>query len=262
MHVLKFAITILSMLYAQNLFAGLLTIYLIPSARGLDFSSPRNFAFAIARNYRSGALLPYSHAMFHLKCSMDDGDGFDHDELSGVNIVSLESGNNEILYQGYGLGTLFSVLPGQMESRDTVLYNLRTYMPYGGASFLQYQINGPTCQRLTRFVIEYRQRGLEQNYGQALHPRYAEGSNCTSFVSALLEIAGLLDPGIDQVWSVYLRVPRYLVGGPLTGAFIPARTFILRPLITRFWAGPDDPHFPIRVYNTDRLHFHILTRWE
>ena len=262
MWTLRGLVLILFLCSGQTVFAGLLTIYLIPSAAGYNFTSPRTFAGSTGRNYRSGALQPYSHAMYHLKCSKTDGDTFEHDELSGVNITALSDGNSLVLRQGYGLGTLFAIMPGKMETRDEVINNLRTYMPDGSVSFLQYKISSETCGRLTQFTNEYRERGLDRLYGQSARPRYGEGSNCTAFVTALLELAGFSDDTIDRIWRRVYLVPSYLVGGPLTGNFIPPRRFLLRPFLTNHWASPNQPHFAAEIYNTDNLHFHILSRWK
>lgn len=263
MPMLKFnhLVIVLLIFFNQQANAGLFTAYVVPSGRGIDLSSPRGLALSTARNYRSNVIQPYGHGMFHIKCSVADGDGFEHDELSGINLVNLEDANDLVLRHGYGLGSLFAILPGQLDSRERTTYVLRSYMNAGAAAFIQYKINASTCARLVNFVREFRERGIDTRYGLTARPRYGEGTDCTALVAALFEVAGLDDPTIDAVWRRAVRVPSHLIGGPLTGNYIPPRRLVIRPLLTRSWASAYQPHFVAQIFVTDNLYFHILNRW-
>jgi hypothetical protein len=261
MRLTKSFVIIFLIMFTQTLEAGLLTAYVVPSARGIDLSSPRGLALSTARNYRSNAIQPYGHGMFHLKCSIVDGDALEHDELSGINLVNLNDANNLVLRHGYGLGSLFAVLPGQLDTRERTTYVLRSYMNAGAAAFIQYKVNSTTCSRLVQFIREFRERGVDTRYGLTARPRYGEGTDCTALLAALLEVAGLQDVTIDAIWRRTVRVPANLIGGPLTGNYIPPRRFIMRPFLTRSWASPNQAHFVAQLYITDNLISHILNRW-
>lgn len=254
-------LTLIGHSFSTAAHGGLFTVFVIPSVYGWDLSTPRTLIWSSIKNRKSQQIRPYGHGMYHIRCSTSDGDDINFDELSGV-MVNLDYASALPMRHGYGLGTLFATMPGYLESREEARHVLSAYMRAGMVAFLQYKIRPETCYRLAEFVNQYREHGINHKYGLTLDPRKMEGADCTSFIAALLDVAGLHDHDLNNVWESTLLVPYNMVGGPLTGRFIPPRRFFLRPFSGRSWATPTEPHFIAKVYHPDFLYDHILQRWE
>lgn len=242
--------------------ADSVTIYAIPSAHGNDHSTPRRLGLATARNYRSGYLYRFGHVAFHLQCESASDGTAPVDILDGINVVRLTDYEYLTTRLGYGLGTIFSVMDGHFEGRETTRAGLKAYMDAGAAAFVKFDISAPTCQRMVSFIEEYKSLGLPDNYGMTLRPRHKEGANCATFGAALLEVGGLADTAMMQSWRISLRVPTHLVGGPLTGRRVPAWFFFARPFWARRWATAYEPHYYAEYYDPGLLYNHIRNRWQ
>lgn len=242
--------------------ADRLTVYAIPTPYGNDYSSPRRLAMSTDRNYRTGQTYQYGHTAFHLQCDPAKGEGAGIDIFDGINAVNLAEGEYLTRRKGYGFGVMFTILSGHFEGRETTTQRVQSYMDAGAAAFVRFEISSAACRRMASFYEEYKSLGVPENYGLYLRPRHKEGANCATFAAALLEIGGLADPGLMDSWRVALRVPTYVVGGPLTGRFIPPWFFFARPFWARHWASPYDHHYFIEFYDPDLLYNHIRNRWQ
>ncbi len=243
-------------------FSNVLTIFAIPTPYGNDYSSPRQLALSTNRNFNAGYIYPLGHAAFHLRCAPDAGSKEGIDIFDGINGLRMSEGEYLTRRRGYGLGVMFSILSGHFEGRETTIERVQAHMDSGAAAFIHFDITARACHRMATFIEEYKNLGIPDNYGLSLRPRHKEGANCATFAAALLEVGGLADPGLMESWRVTLRVPEHLVGGPLTGRFIPPWFFFVRPFWARRWAGPYDPHYFIEFQDPELLYRHIWNRWQ
>ena len=253
--------TLLALATTGPAFADALTIFAIPTPRGNDYSSPRRLAMSTNRNFNTGNIYPLGHAAFHLRCEAAGGGEAGIDIFDGINGLRLSDGEYLTRRRGYGLGVMFTILSGHFEGRATTIDRVQANMDSGSAVFIHFDVSTRACHRMAAFIEEYGALGIPDNYGLSLRPRYKEGANCATFVAALLEVGGLADQGLMDSWRVSLRVPEHLVGGPLTGRFVPSIFFFVRPLWARKWAGASEPHFYIEFYDPELLHHHIWNRW-
>jgi hypothetical protein len=247
--------------YSGEAFSDSLTVFAIPAPHGNDFSSPRNLALSAKRNYAGGYTYPLGHAAFHLVCD-SSGKGPGVDIFDGINGVWVSEGEYLTRQRGYGMGVMFAIMRGHFEGREMSVSRVQAHMDSGSASFIRFEISERACQRLAAFIAEYSELGLPANYGLSLRPRQREGANCASFVAALLEIAGLADHGLMYPWQVWLRIPEHFVGGPLTGRFIPAWWFLVRPFWAKHWSSANSPHYYIEFNDPGLLYSHIWNRWQ
>jgi hypothetical protein len=253
-------ITLVICIYPDKAFSDALTVFAIPAPHGNDLTSPRHLALSAKRNYSGGYIYPTGHAAFHLVCAPSrQNPGVDI--FDGINSVWVSEGENLTRQRGYGLGVMFAVMSGHFEGREMTTSRVQMHLDSGAASFIRFEISGSACHRIAAFIAEYTNLGLPDSYGLSLRPRHREGANCASFVAALLEIGGLADPGLMDAWHVSLRVPDYLVGGPMNGRFIPAWWFLVRPFWARRWADAHEPHYYIEFDDPGRLYHHIRNRW-
>jgi len=236
--------------------AGSLTIYAIPSPRGLEWSTPKALAWSTYQNQNSAQTHTIGHANIHLRCDIAAGDEENFEIATGM--TSTEDDPTRALLQdeGYGLGILFVTIPGRLEPAQEIAADLESRRKSGLINFMQFKISAKTCSRLAKYVREYKDRGYDQAYGLPNRPRYGEGSGCSAFVASFLDLAGLHTPTLRSKWYRELRVPKHLVGGPLTGNFVRVMDLI-RPLRPSRWAKPEEPHFLIQFYDPEALFLNL-----
>jgi hypothetical protein len=251
--------TMVAMIPAQA-FAGTLTVYAIPSPRGIDWSTPKTLTWSAARNNMSPGTHKIGHANIHLRCATADGDDRDYEILTGMTTGEDDPTMRLLKQEGYGLGILFATVPGRLESTAEVSTDLHHRFETGNVNFLQFAINPTTCARLADYATEYQARGYDQAYGLPNRPRHGEGAGCTAFAASFLELAGLHSNHLRSRWNKTRLAPAFLTGGPLTGHFVPLMA-LLRPLRPLRWARPDEPHYAVNFYDPDALVRHIESSW-
>lgn len=240
--------------------AGVLTIYAIPSPRGIDWRTPKSLIWTTLSNQAVNESHQIGHANVQVKCDRHQGDNEDFEFLSGMTTDQNDPSEDMIRRDGFGLGILFATLPGRLESNAEVTRDLNNRFSNGKVSFLQFKINAETCSRLAQYADDYQRYAFDQFYGLANRPRYGEGAGCTAFAASFLDLAGLHTTKLQSGWVKNRLVPRDLVGGPQTGAHVPLLK-LLRPLRRSRWAAPQEPNFKIDFYDPDALHESISRAW-
>jgi hypothetical protein len=258
---IKFAtLAVVSALTASSAAAGTLTVYAITSPQGINWSTPKTLTWSAARNQISPETHKIGHANIHLRCAKNEGDGEDFEILTGMTSGRDDPTMRLIKQEGYGLGILFTTIPGRLESRSEVATDLHDRFRSGKVNFMQFKTAPATCARLTAYVTEYQSRGYDQYYGLPNRPRYGEGAGCTAFAASFLDLAGLHPESLRSRWMKRRLVPAFLTGGPLTGNFVPPLA-LLQPLRPLRWANANEPHFAINFYDPDSLFQHVESSW-
>ena len=240
--------------------AGSLTIYAIPSPRGIDWSTPKSLTWSAARNQLSGQTHKIGHANVHVRCATSEGDDRDFEILTGMTSGEDDPTMRLLKEEGYGLGILFATVPGRLESQEEVSRDLQNRLDNGTVNFLQFQISSPTCARLADYATEYQARGHDRFYGLPNRPRHGEGAGCTAFAASFLDLAGLHTDHLRSRWNKTRRAPEFLTGGPMTGHFVPLAA-LLRPIRPLRWARETEPHFAVNFYDPDALVRHLESSW-
>ena len=248
------------LLTSSTALAGTLTVYAIPSPHGINWASPKTLSWSALTNQASPQTHTIGHANIHLRCQTEDGDMRDFELLTGMTSGANDPTNQLLTVEGYGLGILFTTIPGRLETQSEVSQDLHHRFARGSVNFMQFQIGSATCERLARYVTEYQERGYDQFYGLPNRPRHGEGAGCSAFAASFLDIAGLHAAHLKASWSKVRRVPAHLVGGPLTGRFVPM-TALLRPLLPSRWATEAESHYGVNFFDPDALFRHIENSW-
>ena len=122
-----------------------------------------------------------------------------------------------VLFKGIGMGSVGATIKGHIEPEASIKKGLKLYASRKRVAFIKFKVNENTIKR----VLEYADRfGKNSNnhfascemYNGALWPRYKnEGSGCSAFGMALLDVAHLLPK--DTEWFMDVKIPMNIIGG-------------------------------------------------
>ena len=202
----------------QSLAADHVTLHLIPAPVRTDWTSPRTLASSALRSQLAPVRGGARHAIGHLFVEVECRGRF---LMTGSTSIGSQD-RDRVLSQAYGLGVLFETQPGKLEETPEVEKDLKGLNRTGRSSFLEFLISPETCDRLIRYLEEYRERGYDRIYGHLNSlPLKGESGGCTAFGMSFLELAGLQDAEFEKTWMQHLIVPKRLIGGPSTGERVP-----------------------------------------
>jgi hypothetical protein len=239
--------------FSLSALADQVVLYNVPSPYGLNWRTPHTLLKTVLRNHASGQSHEIGHVFVGLYCS-NLGIAGQADVLTGM--TSATDNSEDLLRdQGYGLGILFHNFDGRLNTEAEATFDIQSGVRSGRLSFMAFDVSKATCQRLLTYEMEYRQRGYDQNYGLPNRPLFGEGAGCSAYGVSFLEVAGIDTKLFFRHWVRYLHVPKRLIGGPLTGDFIPLLRILLNPLA--IWAGPAEPYFPLGFWDPDRMHGYV-----
>lgn len=182
-----------------------LTLHIVPSPYGLDWSTPQSIARSVLKNYCSSQKRLIGHVMVELTSLKEK-----RTLLTGMTYKHFNPAH--LLFKKHlGMGILFHSFSGRLENRDTLKNEITQQYLKGKIISLRYQINEKTAARLFSYYDSYRQQ-THLRYGLYNRPRYGEGSGCTAFAMSFLELAGIITPEIKKHCSYHLNVPEELIG--------------------------------------------------
>jgi hypothetical protein len=232
-------------------FADELTVYAIPAPRPaeLRWKTPGGLVRRVLLN-EVGAKLglmdrTLGHMGVHIQCAA--GGGLPAAEWKGSMTHAVEKEFTEtVIKQGYALGILFHNYSGRFERPEELQKSVDERVKNGRIAFVRFGLRPETCRRLLAYVKELDARGVNRFYGLAARPRYREGAGCSAFSMSVVEVAGLLEEAFTKSWTVNVRVPLKLVGGPITGKHI---SIARAALYLGPWAAPNEPNKPIFAWD-------------
>jgi hypothetical protein len=212
-----------------------ITLYAIPARSQIDFSSPGRLVWTALGNTLTLHASQRKNAMGHVFIELS---GPDYDVVAGSTKKKLFSSGRKELMHGYGLGILFRGIEGKLEFDGALTRDLPTHYHNGDIAFIKAQISQENFDRLVHYLEEYQQRGYDTIYNGLNKPREGLGAGCTAFGVSFFEVAGIIQQDWLESWTVNVRVPYYLIGGPATGNFVPLE----KVSYTAEWALEDEPH--------------------
>lgn len=218
-----------------------LSLYVVPSAHGTDWSTPRSLFISAVRNHLSFAARAGGHVMVELACP---------EKTQLLSMAAQQTDYlRQLLLRGNGLGVLYQTFPGKLEEQEQLAAELKDLSRSGRLSFIRFKLNAGICQRLTQYVKEFRQHQVARNYGLPHRPLYGEGANGASFSVSFLHLAGILEQDYVQQWTKVVNIPLKLAGAPLSDESIN----ILK-LFTAQWADQREASQSLQVWDADLMH--------
>jgi len=205
-----------------------LTLFAIPAPKviSLSWNTPGGLARRTLLNEGLGLSRALGHAIVRVSCDK----GASH--FQGSVVDTGDDFKRMVLKEKAGLGVLFRTVPGALEPEADGQETIDKRYGNGRISFIRFAIAKDTCHELLDYAKAFDQAKVASQYG-FVRPLYREGSGCSAFSMAFLELAGLDEQRFRNAWSFDVRVPSSLIGD----------TSVLQLLFTfRPWASETEPH--------------------
>jgi hypothetical protein len=228
--------------FQNNPAENFLTLFFIPSPYPIDWSNPQNLLKSQIQNQFSGKERKLGHVNVHLSCQNES------DELTGMSSSNLNS-KTQLIFHGAGMGILWHSFAGKVEDKTDLMQELPQYIDEKRLSFLKIKISQSNCQKLKKYLKEYRENNVGRNYGLYNRPRYGEGAGCSAFGASFLDIAQILGDE-SKIWMSEILVPEKLLGPPIRDRYVG----LWEVYAAQKWADPSEPHEKIVFWEPDKMH--------
>ncbi|MFP5387043.1 MAG: hypothetical protein ACLGHN_13265 [Bacteriovoracia bacterium] len=239
-------ILLLTLLLVTSAIAGTdqqLTLYFVPSPKGIDWSTPSNLAISALKNKISMEPRFMGHVFVELTC------GNKH-ELTGMTSKSFDY-LNQLLVEQRGLGILYHSFEGKLEDKESIQTELSGYLRTGYVNFTRFILNEKQCNRALSYLDEYRKNDVGRFYGLANRPRFGEGAGCSAFGVSFPDVLDILDHEMKEAWSQTVNIPLEYAGPPLTEEGVGLIKVILN---AGSWASEKEKHKKLTFWSPDRMH--------
>lgn len=222
---------------------NLLNIYLAPSERALDWSSPGPLYTSMMKSRFFLTKRPFGAAGADLICQNKDH-SFSVDPQS-FDVLG------PVVFQGKGHGFLYSAHPGINLTGDKAVAKNKEVINTPGARFISFQINDDQCVRIRNYWEEFQKNNIARNYGLPHRPLMGEGAIDTSLIVSTLEVAGLLAPDQRENWQRLIFLPKDMSGPPLSDNYI-----FFFSLLSGSWGKSLDDSYILRFWDPE-----LITKW-
>lgn len=219
-----------------------LTLYFVPSPKGMDWTSPANLAWSALKNKVSMKPRFMGHVFVEFQCGTER-------EITGMVGKNFDY-LNQLLVKGRGLGILFHSFDGQLEEKTEVDAELAGYFKTGYVNFARFLLNDGQCSRISEYLKVYREKNVGRHYGLANRPRFGEGAGCSAFGASFVDVIGVLDQDLKDAWSHSVNIPMEFAGPPLRDESVNLFKLMLN---AGKWAEEKEAHKKIFFWDPDRM---------
>jgi len=221
-----------------------LTLYFIPSPKGMDWSSPANLALSAMKNRLSFKSRFMGHVFVELEC----GEKKELTGMVGKNFDYL----TQLLINNRGLGILYHSFDGALEEKINIEKEIKELSEDNTRiNFAQFKLNQGQCDRAITYLKEYREKNVDRYYGLANRPLYGEGAGCSAFGASFLEVTGVMDMDLKEAWSQTVNIPLAFAGPPIQDKGVNLLTLIFNG---GSWAKDNEPHQKLMFWSPDRMY--------
>ena len=219
-----------------------LTLYVIPSPLGLDWSSPKNIAFSALKNRLSFKPRFIGHVFVELKCNQE----YELTGMTGKNFDYL----TQLLIEQRGMGILFHSFEGTLEKEEEIAPELKEYLQSGYTTFTRFKLNEKQCQRLSTYLREYKKNNVGRHYGLVHRPRYGEGAGCSAFAVSFPQVLDILDQEMKDEWSQTILIPQEYAGPPIGEKSVALYKVLMH---ADRWANHHEKNVPLTFWDPDKM---------
>jgi len=194
-----------------------LTIFVVPSIVPIDWSNPSALFISTAKCYLNAIWQENHYIIGHTIARISSPLLTKPYYVAMCGKVVTEK--PELLFvKKLGFGAMGATIQGTIESESKIKSGLALYAKRNKVAYMRFKINDGAVRRLMKFVDGYQTKSIAgyapcDLYNGATWPRYEkEGSGCSAFGMALLDVAGILPPE-SKDWEVSIKMPMDLIGG-------------------------------------------------
>jgi len=197
-----------------------ITVFTIPSAKAVDWQNPSELFKSALKCYTSSIFKKTYYVIGHMSV-MITSPILDSTVYAGMTGASRKEKVQRVLIDKLGLGIFGTTLKGKMESVSRMKKSVSFYAGRGKSAYIRFRVNEKAIWRVMQFITYFQEKNEFgyapcNMYNGALNPCYHyEGAACSSFIIALMDVAGVLPDFAPQKWAVNLNLPMHLIGGKL-----------------------------------------------
>ncbi len=194
-----------------------ITLFAIPTMYPLDWSSPASLYRSMLSCYTKTFFLSDNYLLGHLAVRLNSP-LLDEPRLVAMTSADRYERLDMIFNQKIGFGILGSNWNGRLEGDVELNHMLNVYARRDKLAFVTYRIRKEAMEKILLFVEKFasNMNGIyspSSFYGGTFWPLYHnEGSGCSNFGIAMLELAGLIDDDVLS-WELRKRIPMEIIGG-------------------------------------------------
>jgi hypothetical protein len=225
-------------------------LYSFPPASPLNWSTPLKLAYGAGLKGRM--VFEHGknkHTIGHCFMELKSPDG-DRELTGSTTAPDAPSDADFVTKLGYGLGVLFAPMKGALDSSEKLDEELLQRYDTGKVIFLRFIINEEAYERMKTYIDEYREKGYDSIYNGTNEPRKGKGAGCSAFAVSFLDVCGYIDPYFKKHWVRRVKMPRELVGGPITGNHVSLAKLIFKAR----WAKEDEEHIPLEMWDPQLMY--------
>ncbi len=220
-------------------------LYAFPPAVPLNWDTPLKLAYGAGLKGRM--VFEHGknkHTIGHCFMELKGPEG--QRELTGATTApDAPSDADFVTRHGYGLGVLFAPMKGALDSQEKLDSELLDRYQTGKVTFIRFIISRQAYERMQQYLDEYREKGYDSIYNGTNEPRRGKGAGCSAFAMSFLDVCGYVDPFFTKNWIRRVKMPRHLVGGPITGN----RVSLLKLLTKARWAKEGEDFIPLEMWD-------------
>jgi hypothetical protein len=193
-----------------------ITIFVIPSIIDIDWTSPSALLLSSIRCYFTSLLRRNYYVIGHTIARIDSP-FLPQPVYAAMSGAAQSEKVDMVINKGLGFGAVGSTIHGHIEPEEKILRGLKLYASRKKVAFIKFRVNEDAVRRVIQYIDSF---GKNTNkffapceiYNGSLWPRYKnEGSGCSAFTMALLEVANLLPA--ESEWFDRIKIPMNLIGG-------------------------------------------------
>lgn len=222
---------------SASVFANDLTLYVVPSPKGLDWSSPKTLMMSAAKNKLSMNSHFMGHAWVELKC----GEQHVFTGMMNENADYI----SKLIFEQKGLSIFYHSFPGRLETQDDVQKELAHYSKNGGMNFVSFKLNDNQCKRAMDYLDQYREKNVGRNFGVAHNPRFGEGANSSAFIVSFPDVLNILDQEMKEAWEQTLFIPSDSKNQEMN---------VVKLLMKEEWASDTEKKVKLSFWNLDKMY--------
>lgn len=249
---------IFSLLFSLHSYAQEMTLYVIPPKKPMNWESPRKLLFSYGHSYVAKTKYKdFQHPLGHIIVELKDSC---HHTVLGMVSKSPRPLSTMVWRDGYGLGVLFAVSPGELREGSRNTDDIQSRYADGDISYIRFKISQEAFNRLWQYQQEYQEFGYDSIYNGLNKPREGSGAGCSAFGVSYIDIAGLMPGEIIRDWQVSVQIPNKLIGGPMGEH---KRVGLAKILWNNKWAKPEsNDAVPISYYEPIKMFRWINATWD